>query len=428
MNKWIQRIATLVVIAFLLSGYGWAVKHAVQGNLGWGDSVKKGLVSFVSFLELFEQSVEEVQKLPETFVKTPENFTPENKLQEDVWALLSYSDPDKKRTLEVRNLRNDSVARQWQVNPSILKPHHRIMHSLLLPDSSIVYSVNGATGLFAIDKEGKQRWKQSTIAHHHGINRGPDGNIWACSYTREQGQFIIYRGLVKLNGRALNYIDNTFSKLDPQTGEILYHKSITEILKENELNHLLLKTPRSTDPFHLNDVEPVQRSSPYWKRGDVFLSMRNISTILHYRPSSGKVIRVLEGPFYAQHDVDVLNDSTLSIFNNNAHINWQSAGSDHAIAENRVDAGDHYSHLTYYHAGQDRYEAGLKEIFAREDIFTFTEGLADWIDARTVFVEEQNSGLLWVLRGDKVLYKNVLPSHHEGHHHLPNWTRILPSP
>jgi hypothetical protein len=45
-----------------------------------------------------------------------------------------------------------------------------------------------------------------------------------------------------------------------------------------------------------------------------------------------------------------------------------------------------------------------------------------------MFVEEQNSGVLWVLGDEGVLYKDVMPSHHEGHHHLPNWTRIIPKP
>ena len=37
-------------------------------------------------------------------------------------------------------------------------------------------------------------------------------------------------------------------------------------------------------------------------------------------------------------------------------------------------------------------------------------------------------GVLWVLGEEGILYKDVMPSHHEGHHHLPNWTRIIPTP
>ena len=59
------------------------------------------------------------------------------------------------------------------------------------------------------------------------------------------------------------------------------------------------------------------------------------------------------------------------------------------------------------------------------EIFTKTEGLQEFINPNTYFVEEQNSGLLWIIRNDEVIYKNVFKSQHEGYHHLPNWTRII---
>ena len=429
MTRWIQRIATGVIVLFLLSVYGWTVKEAAQGQLSWGPKVKKGLLTFVGFLDLFGKSVEEVKQLPKTFVATPSDFEPVNRLQRDVWALISYSDADKKRTVEIRNLRNDAVARQWQVSAPGMQPHHRVIHPLLLPDSSLVYSLNGFTGLFCVDKDGQRRWTQDSIPHHHGLNRGPEGHIWACSYTRDKrGRFIVYRGQMRLDGRPLNFIDNTLSKIDPATGELLYHRSISRILQDNDLEHLLLKSPRSTDPYHLNDVQPVFENGPYWQRGDLFLSLRNVSAILQYRPATGEVVRLLEGPFYAQHDVDVLNDSTLSIFNNNCHVNWQSNKNDLPIPDKRIRMGDNYSQVLLYHAGQESYEPVMAETMAREEIFTFTEGIADWLDSETVFVEEQNSSILWILSGDEVLYKRALPSHHPDHHHLSNWTRILPAP
>jgi hypothetical protein len=58
-------------------------------------------------------------------------------------------------------------------------------------------------------------------------------------------------------------------------------------------------------------------------------------------------------------------------------------------------------------------------------IYTFTEGLSEKLFDGAYFVEEQNSGVLWVLKDDEVLYKNVLKSHHDGYHHLPNWARII---
>ena len=49
----------------------------------------------------------------------------------------------------------------------------------------------------------------------------------------------------------------------------------------------------------------------------------------------------------------------------------------------------------------------------------------EFIDPSFYFVEEQNSGLLWIIKDNNIIYKNVLNSQHKGYHHLPNWTRLI---
>ena len=427
MQRAILLFAKTVIVLFLLSAFGWMVKHAVQGNLGWGPKINRGLVTFVSFFDLFEQTVEEVRELPKTFVPTPADFTPINQLENDVWGLVTYSTRDFERKVDLLNFRNDSTGHSWTID-NIKRAQNRIIHPIMTADRHLIYSLNGVTGLFAIDAEGDQLWKQDTIAHHHGLNFDADSNIWACSYDREPKGFIIYRGLIKVDGRPLNYIDNTVTQIDRATGHILYHKSLTDILVENDLTHLLLKTGQAWDPLHLNDVEPVLADGPYWNKGDLFLSMRCISTVLQFRPSTGEVIRVIDGPFYTQHDVDIINDSTLSIFNNNAHVVWQKTKTDLPIGNERKVAGDHYSNIVFYHMENDSVEFVEKQTFIDNRIYSTTESLADWLADGSVFVEEQNTGVLWVLKNGEVLYKNVLSSQHEGYHHLSNWTRIISNP
>lgn len=427
MQRVIFFFARAVIVLFLLSAFGWMVKHAVKGDLGWGKDVNKGLVTFVSFFDLFKETVEEVKELPKTFVPTPADFEPINKLQSDVWGLVTYSTRDFERKVDLLNFRNDSVAHSWTID-HIQRAQNRIIHPIMTADRDLIYSLNGVTGLFAVDAEGNRLWKQDTIAHHHGLNFDADSNIWACTYDREPKGFIIYRGLIELDGRPLNYIDNTITQIDPETGYILYHKSITDILVENDLTHLLLKTGQAWDPLHLNDIEPVLADGPYWNKGDLFLSLRCISTVLHYRPSTGEVLRVIEGPFYTQHDVDVINDSTLSMFNNNAHVVWQPTKSNLPIGQERKRAGDHFSNLVFYHMENDSVEFIEKQTFIDNEIFSTTESLADWLPDGSVFVEEQNTSVLWVLHNGEVLYKNVLSSQHVGYHHLSNWTRIISKP
>ena len=55
----------------------------------------------------------------------------------------------------------------------------------------------------------------------------------------------------------------------------------------------------------------------FWEKGDLFLSLRNLSAIVHYRPSNNKIINYITGPFIKQHDVDIISDEEIMIFNNN---------------------------------------------------------------------------------------------------------------
>ena len=71
------------------------------------------------------------------------------------------------------------------------------------------------------------------------------------------------------------------------------------------------------DPIHLNDIEPALFNSEYWKKGDVFISIRNQSAIIHYRPNTNKIINYITGPFAMQHDVDIISNKEISIFNSN---------------------------------------------------------------------------------------------------------------
>ena len=51
------------------------------------------------------------------------------------------------------------------------------------------------------------------------------------------------------------------------------------------------------DPIHLNDIQPVNFNGDYWEKGDVFLSLRNQSMIVLYRPSTNQIVWKTQGPF-----------------------------------------------------------------------------------------------------------------------------------
>ncbi|HCD48629.1 MAG TPA: hypothetical protein DEQ46_08365, partial [Cryomorphaceae bacterium] len=87
---------------------------------------------------------------------------------------------------------------------------------------------------------------------------------------------------------------------------------------------------------------------------------------------------------------------------------------------------EQYSGVLRYYLQSGRYEPIYAELFTRNEIFSFTESLVDALPGGGYYIEEQNSSVLWILKDGEVKYKNILPSQHEGHHHLANWGRVMP--
>lgn len=421
MKKMINTFSIVVIALFAFSVFGWMSVHLVKGDRDFG-FLNKPVEFMYTFPDLFSETVKEVKKLPDTFMPTPAHFEPVNKLDKDLVVLVSYSEDAKTRIVSKMNLKNNTVLQEWRIdNPS--DEHQRIFNPILHPDGSLIYSYEYQdSGLHKVDAEGNLIWKQDSIACHHGMNLAADSNIWAS--TKIPGWKAT--GKYSIDGRDVYYLDYTITKIDHETGNILFHKSISEILKENNMSNYILKAPEPTDPLHSNDVQPALKSTKYYRKDDVFISIRNLSMVLHYRPSTNELVNVIEGPFSAQHDVDIINDSTIAIFNNNYYAKWSNASMpEHSVNRIITYMGDFYSNIVAFDLSRDTFSFIDKPLFVDKKIFTGTEGLLEFLDDSTYFVEEQNSGVLWVVEEGEVIYENVLASQHEGHHHLPNWTRII---
>jgi hypothetical protein len=423
MKRFISFFAKTVLFLAFLSIFGWMVQHITKGDKNFG-FFQKPIQELSSFPDLFVQSAKEVASLPGTFVKTAADFKGVNKLENDLNILSSYTNAENERTVVLKNLKNDEVLYSWEIdNPHA--DHARIMDPIMFEDKSLCYSFNGVTGLRKIDSTGNLIWKQDSIAHHHSMNLDSSGNIWACSYTKDNQGFIVYRGKYKVDANPVHFIDNTISKIDSKTGKLLYHKSITEILMENNLEYLYIQSDRKEDPLHINDVQPALKSTEFYDEGDVFISSRNLSSILHFRPKTNELVKLIQGPFSSQHDVDFLNDSTLVFFNNNSYNVGGFPGVNWPIAKELLEIGDKYSFIYHYNLKTGEFSPAEKEVFAENQIFTFTEGMQEYLPDGSIFIEEQNSGVLWVLKNHEVIYKAVHPSHEEGYHHLPNWIKVI---
>ncbi|MDC0429789.1 arylsulfotransferase family protein, partial [Candidatus Pelagibacter sp.] len=200
-----------------------------------------------------------------------------------------------------------------EINHSSIR--FKYLHPLLLDDGSLIDIYGPA---YKLDFCSKLKWINDEEIFHHSQMLDHEGNIWVGGRMNPKSQYVKKYSIK-------DFSDDSIIKINTD-GKILFNKSITEILIENNIvsNNFALSTSLLTislsgelDPIHLSDIEPAFSDTEYWKQGDVFISIKNQSAIFHYRPSTNKVINYITGPFALQHDIDIISDKEISIFNNN---------------------------------------------------------------------------------------------------------------
>ena len=254
-------------------------------------------------------------------------------------------------------------------------------HPLILDDGSLI-SESFHSPLFKIDFCSNLKWINDEEKFAHSKMLDHEGNIWV------GGQFNPHSKYVK-DFQINNLNDDSIIKVNSD-GKILYKKSVIEILIENEIlpNNYALSSMLlgQYDPIHLNDIEPAFSDTQYWKKGDVFISIRHQSAIIHYRPSTNKVINYITGPFAQQHDVDIISDNEISIFNNN-----------NFIVDNK------YSQVVIYNFETNQFRKLFNDQLQNENFKTLSNGLSHILDDGALMVDEHNHGriILFNNKGQK---------------------------
>ena len=249
-------------------------------------------------------------------------------------------------------------------------------HSLLLEDGSIIGDSDYAIA-FKIDFCSNLQWINDEEIFHHSKMLDHEGNIWVAGQMKPKSKFV--------SALNKNFKDDSIIKINSDS-KVLYNKSVSEILIENELMDQNFVNSTLIDPIHLNDIEPVFNDTEYWEQGDLFLSMRNQSAIIHYRPNTNKVINYITGPFAQQHDVDIISDKEISIFNNNNFF-----------------IESEYSEVIIYNFETKKFRKLFNDQLKKEGFKTYTEGLSHMFNDGALMVEEQNHGriILFNNQGEK---------------------------
>ena len=288
------------------------------------------------------------------------------------------------------------------------KGHFRTIHPWPLPDGDLIVKDHG-TPLWRIDACGRPKWMIQSRRFHHSTEGDADGNLWIPS-VREPPSIPHVR---------YSFFEDQIVKVSPE-GRVLYAQSVLPILLRHGYGSWFLAADGYNDDVtHLNDIQPVLADGPYWKKGDVFLSLRNLSTIMLYRPATDEIVWIKRGPWRSQHDVDMLDDHRISVYDNEAQDLGTPPYSPFV---------EHHSRILVYDFATGQVTAPLDAVMAENDMKTESAGLFTALPGGSSMIEDTTNSRFFIARPDGRLaaeYVNRAPG---GDVLMLGWSRYLAKP
>ncbi|CAN5659993.1 hypothetical protein BH10PSE14_BH10PSE14_28110 [soil metagenome] len=355
--------------------------------------------------------------LPDGFSARAADFT------DPGFVLIARSDPNRRRSIvQIARVRDGKVLKEYapdigainarstmrspllSVSQSRKPSRYRMIDPRLLPDGGIVF--HDASPLVRIDACNRIMWTLDGI-FTHAIEMDSDGSFWV-TYTNPN---------TKVSNVSPLFREDEIAHISPN-GKIISLWSLEKIFRENGLDYLWRARPYSDDPFHLNDIQPVLKDGKYWRAGDLLLSLRHLSMVLLYRPSTGKIIWTRNHPWRMQHDVNIIDDHRISVFDNNVASSYLPRGT-------TIGKVAGHSRLLVYDFVTDTVTSPFDEGFARADIRAFREGRGRLLSNGDLFVEESPFGRLVRLSPDNRVRWQYIDANDKGQRYLINWSRYL---
>ena len=433
-KKIFTAVSVLVVLTALLSLFSYSVFYVAKGGKKLG-ALSGPIEAFASFPKTAMAVLKspELNGIPPTYTKNDPAFREVNNLEYDVYGLNSFYNIEKDLwEIKLFNFKDDSILYQWDLKEEYYQKGERQFknseprNAIILPDYSLIVGNDESKNLYKLDKYSKVVWHNTSKLFHHSLNLDHENNIWAGTRSN--------RGIRDSKNTTRYYRDDYITKISAETGEVLFDKSVSDILIDNGYKNFVYGASNhigysdsDRDPLHLNDIEPALEDGPFWKKGDVFVSLRNKSIIFLYRPETNKVIHMLYGPFLNQHDVDIISDKEVSIFNNNlAEVGTEEG---EAIVKElgqpqELDETLSSSDIVIYNFEDSVYRTHLKHHFDKEKIFTRTQGFHEHLSTGDVYVESQNNGKMYIVNDEEVVLKKLFHTSVDNMVERPHWIRI----
>jgi hypothetical protein len=263
------------------------------------------------------------------------------------------------------------------------------LHPLLLPSGDIIF--NTTHSLVRLNACSRTPAWVIDVRMHHSNEFDLDGTVWTPSEVSEAfADNPWVRDRIRDDSLAHITVD----------GRILENLSFTKILEANGLGAMVLGTTGwrlQPDPLHLNEINAAPSDGPYWKKGDLLISSRHLSTLFLYRPSTGRITWHKMGPWLNQHSPEFMDDHRISVFDNHVY----------SVGPNEfLNKGDMNRVLVYDFATGETSEP-FKDLLTEARPMTMTQGRARILPDGGLFVEESNYGRLLRFTKDRLLWSLV---------------------
>ena len=129
--------------------------------------------------------------------------------------------------------------------------------------------------------------------------------------------------------------------------------------------------------------------------------------IILYRPETNEIIKVITGPFTNQHDVDILSDDEISIFNNNIFFYKGERINDarvHFVGQSKIGNVE----ILIYNFRTQKFRKKFSEEINKHNVITGVAGLSEIFNDGSLFIEETQSGrLLFFDKNGKLVLEYV---------------------
>ncbi len=358
------------------------------------------------------------------------------------YILVSSADPfnDGKPLIQLWDLNNQKKIFSWKLNlkniakgigyKGVNTKSLSAIHPLILDDGSLIINDilpgnDGQDPIIKVSIDGDFLKSNSEYVFHHSLERDYQDKI-----------YVPIRSKKLVNGL---YKDEGFAILDKNLN-ILNTYSLSKIFKDNGLNYEIYAKQPTKNPFHINDVAPLNNNV---ETRFVLLSLRSLSMIIAFDLETQKIVWLLKGFSSMQHDVDYLDEygTQISFFDNNISMTPESFSLSHETKGNlfkiiknlpRLDSSKKDGIRIYNYPeimnNKNNLEFKLFKFNSMKEKFiprTITSGQSEFISGNnSIFIEESNYGRMFEIEVDskKILWQ-YLNKNDDSKVYMIHWSR-----